>query len=393
MTTEETIPYYKQVISDIENNRNNHLQGYYNCIPFIGMQRLEQFIPGIEQETYYLVTANSGIGKSKFVRYLFIHNPYEYIRTHPDCGIELKIIYFSLEESKKKVILSEISKYLFTKYNIPVNIKQLQSRGRYNTISAETLEKVKEAEEYIEQFLNVVDIVDSVRNPTGMYKYVRNYAMQVGRYYDVHNQPLSDAEHLQINKGEGDVYKKVAYYKKYNPKLFVIVITDHLKLMSGESTPSGMYLSEGKPVMNKWSSDYCLIMRDKWGFSPVNVQQQASDKEKQEYTMTGKSIEEKLEPTLDGLGEHKLTQQDANIVLGLFAPERYGIREHNGYDINFFKDNYRSMSILMDRDGEANKKLPLFFNGATDFFRELPLSSDIDQIRIVREYVNSLRSR
>ena len=387
---------FQEVLEEIQQNKRNHQEGYFNCIPFIGFDRLESFIPGLEQDTYYLVTANSGIGKSKFVRSLFIHVPYEYVKNNPDSGIQLKVIYFSLEESKKKIILAEISKYLHTKYGISISIKQLQSRGRYNTISEETLEKIKEAEEYVDDFLKVVDIVDSVRNPTGMYKYVMKYALEIGTYYDKEDQPLSKEDIYEITHPRydsngntlGEAYKKVSYYKKYNPTHYVVVITYHIKIMSGEKD-----YPEGKPAMGKWSSDYCLRMRDKLGFIPVNVQQQASDKEKLEFTNMGKSIEEKLEPSLDGLGEHKLTQQDANIVFGLFAPNRYNIAEHNGYNILKLRDNYRSLSILKDRDGIANIKVPLFFDGATDFFKELPRADDTVGINKVYDYINQLKRR
>jgi len=133
-----------------------------------------------------------------------------------------------------------------------------------------------------------------------------------------------------------------------------------------------------------------LRMRDKFGFIPVNVQQQASAKEQVQYNFKGKSIEEKLEPSLDGLGDNKSTQRDANVVLGLFAPDRYGIEAHNDYDITFFRDRYRSMTILKDRDGISNKKLPLFFNGASDYFKELPKAENTEGLRRVYEYINSL---
>ena len=158
---------FDDVINKIENNLKNHAEGYFNCIPFQGMERLEKYVPGIEQATYYLVTASSGVGKSKLTRNLFIQNPYEYIKNNPESGIKLDIIYFSLEESKEKVILAEISKYLFYKYRLSVPIKKLQSIGRYNSIDEDTLNKIKEAREYVEDFLNKVQIIDYVRNPTG----------------------------------------------------------------------------------------------------------------------------------------------------------------------------------------------------------------------------------
>ena len=377
---------FRSVIAEIEQNRQNHQEGYFNCIPFMGMERLEKYLPGVEQDTYYLLTANSGVGKSKLARYLFIHNPYQYLQAHPDTDIKLTIKYFSLEESKKKVILSEISRYLFTKYNISISIKQLQSRGRYNTISTDILEKIKEAEQYVEGFLEVVDIIDSIRNPTGIYKYMRDFALTIGRYYDKDGVELSQQEHDDITLGRGEAYKKISFYRKYHPKHYVIVLTDHIGLLETEDG-----LSQWETI-GLFSSKYCLRFRDKFGFSPVNVQQQASDKEKLQFTHSGKSIEEKLEPSLDGLGDNKTTQRDANVVLGLFAPDRYGITSHIGYDVGFFKDRYRSMSILKDRDGTANKRLPLFFNGASDFFKELPKSNDVSAMAVVYDYVRNLNS-
>lgn len=378
---------FNEIYSEIIQNRENHQQGYFNCIPFMGMERLERYLPGIEQETYYKITASSGVGKSKLARYLFIHNPYQFIKNYPESGIKLTIKYFSLEESKKKIILSEISKYLFTKYGISISIKQLQSRGRFNTISGDSLEKIKEAEEYVNEFLKVVDIIDNIRNPTGIYKYVRDYAMTIGTYYDKNNNPLTSQEIREVNTGKGETYKKVSYYKKYDPKHYVIIITDHISLLESE-TIDGQVLSQWQ-TMQKFSSKYCLHFRDKFGFIPVNIQQQASDKERIDTNYKGNTIEQKLEPSLDGLGDNKTTQRDANVILGLFAPDRYGITEHNGYDINFFRDRYRSMSILKDRDGVANKKLPLFFNGAVDFFKELPKVDDTEGMRRVHEYINN----
>ena len=52
---------FNEIYSEIIQNRENHQQGYFNCIPFMGMERLERYLPGIEQDTYYLLTASSGV--------------------------------------------------------------------------------------------------------------------------------------------------------------------------------------------------------------------------------------------------------------------------------------------------------------------------------------------
>ena len=93
----------------------------------------------------------------------------------------------------------------------------------------------------------------------------------------------------------------------------------------------------------------------------------------------GQSIEEKLEPSLDGLGINKNTQQEADMVLGLFAPHRYNLARHRGYDIKRMGNKYRSCRILKDRNnGLDGKYIPLYFNGATNTFKELDKATEID---------------
>ena len=52
---------FEQIFNEIQQNSVNHATGYYNCIPFLGMDRLERYIPGIEQSTYYAIIAGTGV--------------------------------------------------------------------------------------------------------------------------------------------------------------------------------------------------------------------------------------------------------------------------------------------------------------------------------------------
>ena len=375
---------FKDIYSKIVQNKLNHDNGYFNCIPFMGMERLEKYLPGIEQSTYYLIAAASGVGKSKLARYLFIHNPIMFLENNPDSDIQLDILYFSLEESKEKVILAEVSKYLYTQHKLNLSIKQLSSVGRYNVLSTEDLQKVQQSEEHVNNFLKRVKIFDNVRNATGIYKTVRDFALTIGTYYDKNDTPLTPQEVHNVKIGVGESYKKISYYKTHNPKHYVIVLIDHISLLQPE-TGETLWQS-----MSKMSSNYCLHIRDKFGFIPVVVQQLAADKERIEANFSRADLVQKLEPSLDGLGDNKTIARDVNIALGLFAPDRYKITEHNGYDITRFRDRYRSMNIMKSRDGIANKKLPLFFNGAVDFFKELPKVDELEKMRLVYEHINQL---
>lgn len=69
----------------------------------------------------------------------------------------------------------------------------------------------------------------------------------------------------------------------------------------------------------------------------------------------------------------------ADLVLGLFAPTRYEIADYRGYNINKMRDSYRSLIFLKDRNyGLANNYVHLYFNGATNIFKELPTKEQMN---------------
>lgn len=53
---------FKRVRQKISERRARILNGQINCIPW-GLPRFEKELPGIEQGKYYLVTANSKVGR------------------------------------------------------------------------------------------------------------------------------------------------------------------------------------------------------------------------------------------------------------------------------------------------------------------------------------------
>lgn len=53
---------FDRVYQQIVDRRERSLSGKVNCIPF-GLPRFEEEISGIEQGKYYIVTANSKVGR------------------------------------------------------------------------------------------------------------------------------------------------------------------------------------------------------------------------------------------------------------------------------------------------------------------------------------------
>ena len=101
-------------------------------------------------------------------------------------------------------------------------------------------------------------------------------------------------------------------------------------------------------------------------------------------------MESKLEPSLDGLADNKKTQRDADMVMGLFAPHRYEIPQHRGYNIRKMQDYYRSISILKNRYGVSNLRVGTFFDGCVSDFVELPNVSDEVQMSRVFNLIETI---
>lgn len=76
-------------------------------------------------------------------------------------------------------------------------------------------------------------------------------------------------------------------------------------------------------------------------------------------------------------------------MLGLFSPYRYKITDYAGYDLNILQDNYRELSIIFNRDGKSNAGVDLYFDGASNFFQELPKSSEKEELLKVYNYCKS----
>ena len=128
-------------------------------------------------------------------------------------------------------------------------------------------------------------------------------------------------------------------------------------------------------------------LRNRYYYSPVVIQQQAFDQEGNEAFKIGR-----VRPSVAGLGDSKYTSRDSNVVLGLFSPYRFALKEYEGYDISKFKDNIRFLEMIVNRDGEMGGLCPLFFDGAVCQFNELPRPNDREELQKVYSYLESIRS-
>jgi replicative DNA helicase len=356
---------YKSAIDEIKRNRERRLKGLVNSIPF-SLKRFNEIIPGIQRENYTIVTASSGVGKSKITKRLYVIDPIDFVLANPQMNIKLDIFYFCLEESKQRFIQSLMCSWIYKNFSQRVPIKLLLSKT--DIVDEHIIKTLEENESHFRKLENILHLYDDIRNPYGIYREVETFLEKNGTWSKKTIQVPS-----KERKGELESILVRDTYTANHSDHYVMVVVDHMSLLHPEKAHNNSLHA----AMSEMSSNHFLRLRDKYHCTIVAVQQQEAAKEKQQYTYKGQSIEAKLEPSLDGLGDNKLTGRDANEVLGLFAPDRYEIKSHRGYNVELLEDNYRSLMVLKSRDGESNARVGLFFDGAVNHFEELPKADEM----------------
>ena len=358
--TIEKISFFKKRINHYKAKRQNVLDGNVNCIPF-PFKRFRSELPGIEQAKYYLVTGNEKSGKSQTCDFLFLITPLLYAYHNKD-KIRLKVLYFTLEMSisEKYDHLVCFALYFFSKGKVRIDTKELNSLNEDNPLSLEVL-SILESKEYQDFFDFVEDNVTfemDTTNPFGIYKKCKEFAEVRGHYI---------YKTIKWKEEDGSITDKRVkdYFQRNDENEYWICITDHLSLLS---TEKGMDLRE---TIGKFSSKDCVQLRNHFGFTIVNVQQQAGSKQGTEAFKL-----DKLTPSTDGLADNKMTAKDVNIMLTIFSPFKFEKPQWHGYNINDFKDNIRFLEVYLNRDGTPGSVCPLYFDGAVNFFAELPKPSD-----------------
>ncbi len=350
---------FDKLYEGIEDNWKRRESGELFSIP-PPFKRIGKSYGGWMKGTYYCITAGTSVGKSKLAKYLGVLSS---VKTCKEAGLIPKIFYFALEESEKEFWLNMMSYWIHENYGQNITVKQLQSIGD-RTLKKEFLGIIKESKEFIEDLQQYVEVIDWIYNPTGMAKHIKAYFDQesVGRWETI------DIDGRQVNKS----------YTYRNPKLWVFGIFDHLSLMHAERQ-QGVKMDRYQ-TFDLFSKDYCQdLFCKKLQMVTIAVHQQTPQGEKLQYTNRGELIEEALEPTLDNLHINKSLEQDYDIVMGLYEPQRHGIQDHRGYKIGLLGKSYRSLKFLKDRHfGLAGDYVGLQFNGVNGIFKELPSAKDLN---------------
>ena len=363
-----------RILDTLDDRRKRVLEGDINCIPS-PFRRLSNSFPGIEQAKYYLISGGPKAAKTQLTNYLFVYTPILYAFEHPE-QLRVKIFYFPLEETPENITLRFMSYLLYTLSGkqIRVSPMDLKSTNADKILDEEILDILK-SDEYqkILKFYEDNVLFMSERNPTGLYKTIKDYAEKNGT---IHRKKVKITNKETGNTEEVEAFD---YYEPADKKEYVIVITDHVSLLNQER---GMNLRE---TINKYS-EYMMIIRNNYHYIPVCVQQQGTETSNLEAYKSNK-----IRPTMAGLSDSKYTAKDASIMLGITNPFAFEVPEYLGFDISWLKGDARFLEIVLNREGESNDIAPLYFDGATNYFTELPPPKDSVSMQKVYDLIAKLK--
>jgi hypothetical protein len=127
-------------------------------------------------------------------------------------------------------MLACFANILYLKKGIRISPTDLKSTKASKVLSKEILEAIQECKPYFDKVEEIVEFVDDIRHPYGMYNLVRKYALANGT---IHKR------NIEIDR---EITEVEDYYEPNNPDEYVMIIIDHISLISTEKR-NGVQLS------------------------------------------------------------------------------------------------------------------------------------------------------
>lgn len=293
---ENSVGLYNNTLQTLVSRRQRILDGGVNCIPSPYKRFMEDFC-GIEQDTYYCITSFTKGGKSMFCSYTFIYRTiiYSYFAKE---AVDFKILYFPLEETKERIMQRFMSWLLYkmSKGSIRVSPKDLRSTTK--PVDETVIDRLRQFD--IQGILNYFEehviFPNEACNPTGIYKYCRQYA-------EDHGTVKTRTVKMKDELGQLQDVQVFDSYEQDNPNEYRIIIVDTINLIDQER---GMTL---KQSMDKLSEYFAKYLRNRYHYSIVVIQQQAFESEGNEAFKLGR-----VRPSVAGLGDSKYISRDKQLL-------------------------------------------------------------------------------
>lgn len=358
-------------IYNVMSGRQGAFAGLYN-----GLDRVSKYISGTQRGRYYLMSADSGGGKTTIADFMFVINAWLDAKAK---GRKIKIYYCSFEVSEQDKNAKWCAWYIYWKYGKSIPTNYILGRIEGNHLKEDELPMITEAWNFVKEMKKDIKVIEETVNPTAIFEgLVDHYAK-----YGTVERRQSDDDKKKGRKG------KVVGYKPLE-EIETILFIDHLKLVNSEL---GLDM---KRTMDKMSR-YCVILKNLFGTTAVVLQQfntdlLASRRDAVNQKKNNATVE--IEPNRKDLGDSSSSFQDSCVVLGLVMPRSYNLDEFRKYNTSYtgLGSFMVAMYIMKNKYGEANVMCPLFMNPVAGYIYDLPSPENSFEMEKWVDRATNLRS-
>lgn len=359
---------FKKVREQLLLNKSNAEQGIFNGIPYPYVKLNEQLV-SIDKGTAIGVLGGTGLGKSKFARYTFLYSIYKFYK---ETNYKCKILFFCMEDSKERTMNFVICHYLKEVHNINITVKELNSRGR--TLPDFVKDKIIEAEEYFNEFEQIVTFIDGETDPEKIYKLCERVALRFGKP-EIYYETIEGAQ-IQQTRWISDTH--------------IIAVFDNMSNIEFDSERG-----EQQEAILKFCKEYMrLRLCNFFNWTCVMVLQLDFESERASFTKAGEVNVAKLEPSLASIGDSKRASRSFHLIFSLFSPQRHDIVSYpqptklnpdNYYRIDILGNRFRSLRVIKANDTDVGFRVGLLFDGIGETFTELPPPTDKEALAKIYE--------
>lgn len=322
---------YKETLKLIKDRSEKE----FNGIPTT-FKTLKKVLPTWDHHDSIILTSSTGVGKTSFIWKHAVMDVIETLKSHP--SIDGHIYYFSLELTKHELYIKLFSGMLKEKFNREFTRDYLMGYEDQKVTKEELDFLEVESNKLLDFIDKKVTIIDTATTPNKVFMYLAD--------------KISD---------------------EIDPNRFNFVVIDTVNAFTADS-------GENKQEsIKKWNQDYALkVFRNQKGCVVINISQQDKTSSARQFNFKGESVEEKYIPTLEGLANDKEQTNSARLVISLFNPKTFGIKEWGiggrdttKYSVNKFLGNLRFLYVLKNNFGDNTLVIPYYFDGSSNNWIEI----------------------
>lgn len=288
-----------------------------------GLDRINEYIFGLQRGSYTLIGGLSGSAKTTFLDYMMLNA----IQDAEAKGITINVTYYSweIDETSKKA--NWLSILVFQKYGVTIPPERIKGFGKIR-LTEDEQEMVYSEIDNLERIFSKIKWIWESANPTGMYKEWWETMSKRGTF---NKEPYKDEN--------GALKERIVSFTLTDPLEYNVVAGDHLALAKLERD---FTLKQNIDKI----SEYSITCRNLFKMTFIWLQQfnmGLSSVDRQKF----KGVD--ISPQQNDFKDSSNPYADADVVLGLMNPHKMDMEKCINYDINVrgsllnMKDSFRML--------------------------------------------------